>query len=203
MGRARSHEFMEYVSVIMNAICENERLVELLTPDEQLEGLSIIEKKEVFKKAKQYLPYKYLLPYELVTSTLTERERFLGFEISATYDDRQKVYKDMTIDFFVVCHQELIKYPDLDMKGYYRRWYDLVVCELDEMFCGDNKEDVFNKDGKLVKAKSLEQGEIGVGKMVLKSNEPYFVSYAREIPYKGRHVECRILDWYSGDKYGK
>ena len=50
MGRARSHEFMEYVSVIMNAICENERLVELLTPDEQLEGLSIEEKKALFKK---------------------------------------------------------------------------------------------------------------------------------------------------------
>ena len=64
MGRARSHEFMEYVSVIMNAICENERLVELLTPDEKLEGLSSEEKKEIFKKAKQYLPYKYLIKYK-------------------------------------------------------------------------------------------------------------------------------------------
>lgn len=202
MGRARSHEFMEYVSVIMNKICENERLVRLLTPDEKLKGLSEAEQREVLKKAKQYLPYDYVLPYELVTSTLTERERFLGFEISATYDEKQKVYKDMAIDFFVVCHQEKIKYKDPDMKGYYRRWYDLVVCELDDMFCGDNKE-TKDKDGKLIKTESLPLGEIGVGKMVLKTNEPYFVSYAREIPYKGRHLEFRILDWVKGDKYGK
>lgn len=190
MGRARSHEFMEYVSVIMNKICENERLVRLLTPDEKLEGLSEAAQREVLKKAKQYLPYDYVLPYELVTSTLTERERFLGFEISATYDERQKVYKDMTIDFFAVCHQEKIKYKDPDMKGYYRRWYDLVVCELDDMFCGNGE-------------KAIALGEIGVGKMILKTNEPYFVSYAREIPYKGRHLEFRILDWIKGDKYGK
>lgn len=202
MGRARSHEFMEYVSVIMNAICENERLVELLTPDEQLEGLSIKEKKEVFKKAKQYLPYKYLLPYELVTGTLTERARFLGFEISATYDDRQKIYKNITIDFFVISHQELIQYKDPDMKGYYRRWYDLVVCELDDMFCGDNKE-IKDENGKLIKSESIKLGEIGVGKMVLKSNEPYFVSYAREIPYKGRTIQMVIQDFQDGKKYGK
>lgn len=202
MGRARSHEFMEYVSVIMNAICENERLVELLTPDEQLEGLSIKEKKEVFKKAKQYLPYKYLLPYELVTGTLTERARFLGFEISATYDDRQKIYKNITIDFFVISHQELIQYKDPDMKGYYRRWYDLVVCELDDMFCGDNKE-IKDENGKLIKSESIKLGEIGVGKMILKSNEPYFVSYAREIPYKGRTVQMVIQDFQDGKKYGK
>lgn len=202
MGRARSHEFMEYVSVIMNAICENERLVELLTPDEQLEGLSIKEKKEVFKKAKQYLPYKYLLPYELVTGTLTERARFLGFEISATYDDRQKIYKNITIDFFVISHQELIQYKDPDMKGYYRRWYDLVVCELDDMFCGDNKE-IKDENGRLIKSESIKLGEIGVGKMILKSNEPYFVSYAREIPYKGRTVQMVIQDFQDGKKYGK
>ena len=202
MGRARSHEFMEYVSVIMNAICENERLVELLTPDEKLEGLSSEEKKEIFKKAKQYLPYKYLLPYELVTGTLTERARFLGFEISATYDDRQKIYKNMTIDFFVISHQELIQYKDPDMKGYYRRWYDLVVCELDDMFCGDNKE-IKDENGKLIKSESLKLGEIGVGKIVLKSNEPYFVSYAREIPYKGRTIQMVVQDFQDGKKYGK
>lgn len=202
MGRARSHEFMEYVSVIMNAICENERLVELLTPDEKLEGLSSEEKKEIFKKAKQYLPYKYLLPYELVTGTLTERARFLGFEISATYDDRQKIYKNMTIDFFVISHQELIQYKDPDMKGYYRRWYDLVVCELDDMFCGDNKE-IKDENGKFIKSESLKLGEIGVGKIVLKSNEPYFVSYAREIPYKGRTIQMVVQDFQDGKKYGK
>ena len=202
MGRVRSHEFMEYVSVIMNAICENERLVELLTPDEKLEGLSSEEKKEIFKKAKQYLPYKYLLPYELVTGTLTERARFLGFEISATYDDRQKIYKNMTIDFFVISHQELIQYKDPDMKGYYRRWYDLVVCELDDMFCGDNKE-IKDENGKFIKSESLKLGEIGVGKIVLKSNEPYFVSYAREIPYKGRTIQMVVQDFQDGKKYGK
>lgn len=193
MGRARSAEFMEYVSVIMNAICKNDRLVRLLTPDEE----------EVPKNPKQYLPYKYLLPYELVTGTLTERARFLGFEISATYDDRQKVYKDMTIDFFVVSHQELINYPDPDMPGYYRRWYDLVVCELDDMFCSDNKETRNVETGKLIKAESLKSGEIGIDKMVMKTNEPYFVSYAREIPYKGRHLEFKLNDFVKGDKYGK
>lgn len=180
MGRARSHEFMEYVSVIMNKICENERLVRLLTPDDE----------EVPKNPKQYLPYKYVLPYELVTSTLTEQGRFLGFEISSAYDDRQKVYKDMTIDFFVICHRDKIKYPDPDMKGYYRRWYDLVVCELDDMFCGDGD-------------KAIGIGEIGVGKMVMKSNEPYFVSYAREIPMKGRTIQMVVKDFYDGKKYGK
>lgn len=190
MGRARSHEFMECVSTIMNAICENKRLVRLLTPDEKLEGLSETEQEKVIKKAKQYLPYDYLLPYELVTTTLTERERFLGFEVSATYDEKQKVYKDMTIDFFVVCHQEKIKYKDPDMKGYYRRWYDLVVCELDEMFCGDDKNAI-NING------------IGVGKMKLVSNEPYFVSYAREIPYKGRTLTFSTQNWYNGRKYGR
>ena len=180
MGRARSHEFMEYVSVIMNSICENERLVRLLTP----------ETEEVPKNPKQYLPYKYLLPYELVTKTLTERARFLGFEISASYDDRQKVYKDMTIDFFVISHQDLIKYPDPDMPGYNRRWYDLVVCELDDMFCGDGEN-------------SFKSGDLGIGKITMKSNQPYFVSYAREIPYKGRTISFKLDEWCNGKKYGK
>ena len=37
----------------------------------------------------------------------------------------------------------------------------------------------------------------------MKTNEPYFVSYAREIPYKGRHLEFKLNEFVKGDKYGK
>ena len=70
------------------------------------------------------------------------------------------------------------------------------------MFCGDNKE-IKDENGKFIKSESLKLGEIGVGKIVLKSNEPYFVSYAREIPYKGRTIQMVVQDFQDGKKYGK
>ncbi len=174
MGRCRSHEFMEYRGRIMDSICTNERLIRLLTPDDFNELISPSD-----------LPYKFVFPYELITGTQTKKQRFIGFDISAKPNVFNHTFKDMVLDFFIICDENLIAYPDPDIKGYTRCWYDLVVCELEEMFLGDNPID------------------IGVGKFEFKSNEPYFVSYAREIPFKGRTWSIEVNEWMNGKKYGK
>lgn len=171
MGRCRSHEFMEYRMRVIDEICKNERLVRLLSPTEDT--------------LPSDLPYNIVYPYELVSGIATERKRALGFDISSSEYAKNPIYKELTLEFFVICHRDQIKYPDPDFPGHYRCWFDLVVCELDEMLCGDRAID------------------IGVGELKLTKNEPYFVSYAREIPYKGRTLEFTVKDFVKGEKYGK
>lgn len=186
MADKRSYEIKEFRRKIMDLICENETLVRLLIPEKKENGKWVNPFDDEDFDPSEELPYKYLMPYELVTGTLIEKGRYLGFDISTSVDPRNNVYKDMTINFFVISEQTLVPYNegiiDKSRNGYKSCWYDLVTCELDTMFSGTNK--------------------LGVGKMTLISNDPYFVSYAREIPYKGRTLTFKVLDYMDSTTHG-
>lgn len=187
MADKRSYEIKELRRKIMNLICENETLVRLLVPEEKgKDGKWINPFDDEDFDPTEELPYKYLMPYELVTGTLTEKGRYLGFDVSIIIDPKNHVFKDMTINFFVISEQTLIPYNegiiDGSRNGYKSCWYDLVTCELDTMFSGTN--------------------QLGVGKMELVQNDPYFVSYAREIPYKGRTLTFKVLDYTDATTHG-
>ncbi|MBQ0036425.1 MAG: hypothetical protein KBT35_05865 [Firmicutes bacterium] len=183
MARCRSYENIEYKEKILDAICSNEKLVRLLTPDN-------INIDEDFDPT-EVLPFKYLMPYDLIVGTQTEVNRYISFDVKSSRDLRNKVLKNMTITFNIICHNTLIKYNDFlaykDRKGHYSCWWDWVICELDEMFCGERGIDL----------------EFGIGKFEIVNNEPYFVSYAREIPFSGRTLTIVCKEFTSLDKYGK
>ena len=84
MGKSRSYEIKEYRNKIMVEICKSEKLITLL-------GLADEEYPE------DVLPYKYVFPHEYIPDTITKTERFINFEIKATIDPRNNVYKDLLI----------------------------------------------------------------------------------------------------------
>ena len=65
-----------------------------------------------------------------------KRIDLLIFEISAALDQTNRTFKNLTIYFFVVCHQDVIRYVE---NGRQYLWYDKVVCELDNIFCEKKK----------------------------------------------------------------
>ena len=134
MGKSRSYEIKEYRNKIFQAICKSKELVKLLGCENE-------------EHPEDILPYKWVFPHEFIPETITKTERYINFEISATLDSRNNTYKDLTIYFFVLCHENVVRY-----KG--GLWYDSVVCELDNIFCENNI--------------------LGVGKTYLISNVPYF-----------------------------
>ena len=133
MGKVRSYEIIEYRNKILMEICKSKELVKLLG----------CEKEEY---PEDVIPYKWSFPHEYIPDTITKTERFINFDISATIDARNNVYKDLTIYFFVMCHEDVIRY-----KG--GLWYDKAVCELDNVFC--------------------EKNVLGIGETTLTSNVPY------------------------------
>ncbi len=177
MGRCRSHESMEYREAIMNALCENERIVRLMNPQKCRDKGELVRPQE--------LPYKYIMPYELIPGTLTETGRYLSFDLSIYPNGYNTTYKNLQVDFFLLAHDSILTCPDLDMPGRERFWADLVICELDEMFCGDNPVN------------------IGVGKFEFVSNVPKVINYARELPFLERVFSIIVYDFMDGKKYGK
>jgi hypothetical protein len=133
MGKSRSYEIIEYRKKILQEICKSEELVKLLGCENE-------------EYPEDILPYKWVFPHEFIPETITKTERYVNFEVSATLDPKNNTYKDLTIYFFVLCHEDVIRY-----KG--TLWYDRVVCELDDIFC--------------------ETNVLGVGKTYLMSNVPY------------------------------
>ena len=133
MGKSRSYEIIEYRKKILQEICKSEELVKLLGCENE-------------EYPEDILPYKWVFPHEFIPETITKTERYVNFEVSATLDPKNNTYKDLTIYFFVLCHEDVIRY-----KG--TLWYDRVVCELDDIFC--------------------ETNVLGVGKTYLISNVPY------------------------------
>ena len=133
MGKARSYEIIEYRNKILQAICKSDELVKLLGCENE-------------EYPEDILPYKWVFPHEFIPETITKTERYVNFDVSATLDARNNTYKDLTIYFFVLCHEDVIRY-----KG--GLWYDKAVCELDNIFCENNI--------------------LGVGKTYLVSNMPY------------------------------
>ena len=163
MGKARSYEIIEYRGKIMTEICKSKELVKLLGCANE-------------KHPEDIIPYKWSFPHEYIPDTIAETDKFINFEISATLDTRNNVYKDLTIYFFVVCHEDVIRYKE---NGRSYLWYDKATCELDNIFC--------------------EKNILGVGKTYLVSNVPY----CPQQKVKGRLLKFVVRDVNNGWKYGK
>lgn len=163
VGKARSYEIVEYRKRITEEICKSEELVKLL-------GCSDNEYPD------KVIPWKYSFPHEYIPETQTKTDRFINYEISATIDPRNNVFKDLIIYFFVVCHEDVIRYKD---SGREYIWYDKATCELDNLFC--------------------EKNVLGIGRTILTSNVPY----SPQNKYKGRLLKFEVKDFNNGLKYGK
>lgn len=161
MGKSRSYEIKEYRNKILIEICKSEKLVKLL-------GLENEEYPE------DILPYKYIFPHEYIPDTITETRRFINFEISASIDKMNNVFKELTIYFFILCHKEVSR--DSKNGG---MWYDTVACELDNIFC--------------------ESDILGIGKTTLVCNDPY----KPDKEHIGRILIFKVKDFNNGLKYGK
>ena len=163
MGKARSYEIIEYRNKIMAQICMSSELVKLLGCEDE-------------EYPEDIIPYKWSFPHEYIPDTITTTDRFINYEISATIDPNNNTFKDLTIYFFVVCHEDVIRYKE---KGRTYLWYDKVVCELDNIFC--------------------EKNILGVGKTYLVSHVPY----CPQKKFKGRLLKFAVKDFNNGLKYGK
>ena len=89
---------------------------------------------------------------------------------------RNKTLKELTIWFFISCHQNAVPYFE---NGRSFLWYDQVVCAIDGLFSDQNK--------------------LGIGKMELQSNAPYYPQQK----FKGRQLTFKVFDFYNGERYGK
>ena len=163
MGKSRSYEIIEYRNKIMAQICMSKELVKLL-------GCADEEYPE------DIIPYKWSFPHEYIPDTTTVTGRYINYEISATIDPKNNVFKDLTIYFFVVCHEDVIRYKE---EGRSYLWYDKAVCELDNIFSENNI--------------------LGIGEMMLISNVPY----CPQQKFKGRLLKFVVKDFNNGLKYGK
>lgn len=163
MGKSRSYEIIEYRKKIMTEICMSKEIVKLLGCEDE-------------EYPEDIIPYKWVFPHEYIPDTIKETDRFINFEISATLDTRNNVFKDLTIYFFVVCHEDVIRYKD---KSINYLWYDKAVCELDNIFC--------------------EKNILGIGETVLVNNTPY----CPQQKFKGRLLKFIVKDFNNGLKYGK
>lgn len=163
MGKARSYEIIEYRKKIMTEICKSKEIVKLLGCSNE-------------KYPEDVIPYKWSFPHEYIPGTILETDKFINYDISAVIDNRNNTYKDLTVYFFVVCHQAVIRYTE---NGNKYLWYDKAVCELDNIFS--------------------EKNIFGVGNMSLVSNKPY----CPQNVFKGRMLTFTVKDFTNGLRYGK
>ncbi len=163
MGKARSYEIVEYRKKIMNELCRSDEIIKLLDEEKS-------------KYPEEMLPFSKIYPHEYIPETVTETMRFICFDIKADLDVKNKTLKEMTVWFFISCHQDVVPYFE-DGRSFL--WYDKVVCTIDELFTDQNK--------------------LGVGKMQLMSNTPYYPQQK----FKGRQLTFKVFDFYNGEKYGK
>lgn len=147
----------------MEQICRSEEIIKLLGEADE-------------EHPEDVIPYKWSFPHEYIPETITQTDRFINFEISASIDTRNNVYKDLTIYFYVICHQDAIRYNEND-RTYL--WYDKAVCELDNIFSDKNI--------------------LGVGTTTLVSNVPYYPQQK----FKGRLLKFIVKDFNDGAKYGE
>ena len=164
MGKARSYEVIEYRKKIMDKLCRDNEILKLI-------GASDMEHPE------DILPYSQFYPHEYIPETITETERLICFDISATNDPKNNTLKDLMIYFFISCHQDVVPYFE-DGRSFL--WYDKVVCALEEIFTD-------------------QQGIFGVGKIEFLSNKPYYPQQK----FKGRQLIFTVKDFTDGLKYGK
>lgn len=163
MGKARSYEIVEYRKIIMEQLCTSKEIVKLFGCENE-------------KYPENVIPFNFAYPHEYIPEIITTTDRFINFDVSASLDVKNNVYKDLTIFFFVVCHQDVVKYIE---NGRSFLWYDRAVCELDNIFCNHNI--------------------LGIGETLLSSNVPY----CPQQKFKGRMLKFIVKDFNNGLRYGK
>lgn len=163
MGKERSYEIIDDRKKIMGMIVDSQELVKLLG-------------EELAEYPEETIPYNKSFPHEYIPETITTTERYINYDISASANGKNSAYKNITIYFFVMCHEDVVRYFD---KGREYLWYDKVTCELDHIL---SNQDI-----------------MGVGKMTLVNNVPY----CPQSKFKGRLLTFKTLDWMDGLKYGK
>ncbi|MCF0131199.1 MAG: hypothetical protein HUJ71_05700 [Pseudobutyrivibrio sp.] len=171
----RSEEVKEYRRIILDKICHDDMLIDLLCTKEELKETPEEERYKL-------IPYKHCFPHDYTPIDESGNfliNRYLNFEIQETVNKYNPTLKDVEVYFFAVCHQTQIKMSTTDLTC----WYDEVACIIDDLF-GDSNF-------------------LGIGKLELVSNEPYRMSYANQIPYKGRTLIFAVKDFTDGKKYGK
>lgn len=122
------------------------------------------------------IPYKYSFPHEYIPSTQDTTNRYINYEISVEIDPNNNVFNNLTIFFYIVCHEDIIRYSE---NGRTYLWCDKAACELDNIFCKKNV--------------------LGIGKTFLTSNTPY----CPQNKFKGRLLKFMVKDFNNGLKYGK
>ena len=147
----------------MEQICRSEEIIKLLGEADE-------------EHPEDVIPYKWSFPHEYIPETITETNRYINFDISTSRDSRNDVYKNVTVYFYVLCHQDVVKYIE-NSRTYL--WYDKVVCELDSIFCNKNI--------------------LGIGTTVLVDNVPY----SPQKNFKGRLLKFIVKDFNDGARYGK
>ena len=158
MGTSRSHEIKEFRSKILRLLVSNTAIAELM-------GITV-------DKAPEVLPYKYISPCEPVPDVILETDRFINYDMEVYLDKKNNTFKDIDIFFFICCHNDVARTP-------YGLWYDDVVCEIDNIFGGQNI--------------------LGVGKMMMSYNKPYRPNEK----FLGRVLCFSVKDFTNGLRNGK
>jgi len=117
MGKGRSYEVIEFRNKITSAILKNKEIVELLGFDANTDVEEIL--------------YKRIFPHEYIPDTLKEATKYINFDIETTLDPFNNVFNNITIQFFLLAHDGVLR----TSKGL---WYDRVACQLDDMFTESN-----------------------------------------------------------------
>ena len=58
------------------------------------------------------IPYKYSYPHEYIPGTQSETKRYINYDMKSSIDPRNNTYKNITIFFFIVCHEDVVKYKE-------------------------------------------------------------------------------------------
>lgn len=163
IGKSRSYEIIEYRKQIERELCTSSEIIKLLGCENE-------------EYPEDVIPYKYSFPHEYIPDTQDKTNKYINYDISAEIDPKNNVYKNLTIYFYIVCHEDIIQYEE---KGIKYLWYDKAACELNNIFC--------------------EKNVLGIGKTLLTSNTPY----APQQKFKGRLLKFVVKDFNNGLKYGK
>lgn len=164
IDKSRGYEIIEYRKKIQNELCTNPDIIRLLDESDSPNPEDVI-------------PFQKVFPHEYIPEVIEDTRRLICFDISANIDSRNKVLKDMTVYFFLSCHQDVVKYYE---NGRMFLWYDRVACTIENIF-------------------SHRYMQFGVGKIEFVSNKPYYPQQK----FKGRQLILKLYDFNNGALYGK
>lgn len=161
--KSNSEEIIEYRNIIMGELVKSKEIIKLLGVEDE-------------EYPEDFIPYKYSYPHEYIPDTIKESGRWINFDISATIDSRNKVYRDLKIFFFILCHRDNSQYIE---NGRHYYWCDKAVCEIDNIF--------------------NETNLLGVGNTEFVSNNPYYP----QNKFVGRLLTFEVKDFNRGKIYGR